>query len=444
MPHTGSAGTVARVLSAGALAVAAVVVAVLLLGSGGGYELRVRLDNAGQLVEGNLVKVGGRSVGKIDTIELTRRNQAQLTLRIDDAELAPLHEGTTAIVRATSLSGVANRYLALAPGPNSSPEIPDGGLIPAERTRGAVDLDAVLNTLDIQTRAALGRVVRGSATQYSGAEAQANAGLARLNPALSQVAQTTRELSRDSGALTRFVVESAAVASAVAGRSPDLEQGIANAAAVADAVARESVSLDGALRLAPGVLRRANTTLVDVRAGLQDLRPALREAGPVAPRLARLLALAEPVALRARPAVGDLRRLVGDLVPALRGLPALERAAVPAVVSAARALEGAAPVVAAVRPYVPDLVSGMFNGFGGVTGGYYDANGHYARISFQGGPYSFDQAGSLVPVPPADGSLAGYRKGVFARCPGGAAAPAPDRSNPYTPPEAPCKRGDSP
>ena len=35
------------------------------------------------------------------------------TITVDE----PLHEGTTAIVRATSLSGIANRYVSLAPGP---------------------------------------------------------------------------------------------------------------------------------------------------------------------------------------------------------------------------------------------------------------------------------------------------------------------------------------
>ncbi len=437
-------GIVVRILSAAALAVTAVAVAALLLTAGEDYELRVRLDNAGQLVNGNLVKVGGHEVGEIEDIELTDRNEAQLRVRIDDRDLAPLHEGTTATVRATSLSGVANRYLALSPGPNSNPEIPDGGTIEAVDVRGAVELDAVLNTLDIETRAALSRAVRQSAVQYSGAERAANAGLARLNPALSQTAQTSRELTRDTEALTRFVVESAAVASAVAGRSADLEQGIANAAATADAVAGEAASLDVALRAAPLALRRSNTTLVDVRAALRELRPALREARPVAPRLARFLEEAEPVARDARPVVGDLRALVADLLPALRGLPALERSAVPAVSAAARALEDAAPIVAAARPYVPDLVGGLLNGFGGVTGGYYDANGHYARISFQGGPYSLDQSGSLVPVPPSDGGLAGYRKGILARCPGAATQPAPDGSNPFAPPEAPCRREDSP
>jgi len=445
MPVGSTRHAAARALSLAALAVAAAVLAVVLLGaSGKDYRVHVILENASQLVRGNEAKVGGHEVGTIDEIELDERNRARVTVTIDDDDLAPLHDGTTATVRATSLSGVANRYLALAPGPNSSPRIPDGGTINAQDTHSAVDLDAILNTLDLETRNALGRAVRASAIQYSGAEEEANAGLHALNPALAQTAQTSRELVRDTDAFERFIVESAAVVSAVGSRDRDLSQGIVRAAAVTDAVARERASLNTILAGAPATLRRANSTLVNARAALRDLRPALREARPVAPRLARVMRVLEPVARRGRPVVADVRRLVPELTAALRGLPALERSAVPAVDSARSALAEAAPVVAAARPYLPDVVAGLLNGFGGTTAGYYDANGHYTRISFQGGPYSLAQNASLIPIPPASATLQGYRRGIFARCPGAATQPAPDRSNPFLTPEAPCRPEDSP
>jgi len=422
-----------------------VLVAIILLGQGrADYEAHAVFENAGQIVRGNLVKVGGREVGEVTAIRLDDRNRAVLTLSITDEDLAPLHGGTIATIRATSLSGIANRYVALTPGPNSNRALSDGATIAAEDTRPAVDLDQILNSLDMETRSALGRIVRGSAVSYDGAEASANAALLKLNPALAQTGQTTAEIVRDSSALERFIVKSAAVVSAVGARDADLEEGIVHAAAVADAVARERKSLDVTLSLAPSVLRRANTTLVNARASLRDLRPALREARPVAPRLARTLELLDPLARRAVPVVAGLRGLAPELTAALRGLPRLDRSARPAVTSAATALRGAAPIVAGLRPYVPDVVAGLLNGFGGTTTGYYDANGHYARISFQGSPFSLSQAGSLIPVPPADGSLSAYRRNVFARCPGAGAQPAPDGSNPFTPPEAPCRIEDGP
>jgi phospholipid/cholesterol/gamma-HCH transport system substrate-binding protein len=434
-----------RVISAAALVGALVLVTLLVLGGGERrYEVRVLLENAGQLVRGNQVKVGGKTVGEVREIRLTDDNQAELRLRIEAEDLQPLHRGTKAIVRSTSLSGIANRYVALVPGPNNAPTIADGGTIPAQDTRPAVDLDQVINTVDQETRDALQQLVHGSSLQYRGVEGQANRGLRALNPAVSQVAATARELNRDQAAFERFIVQSAAVVSAVAPRSAELEQGIANAAAATQAVATRRADLDATLALAPRVLRRANTTLVNLRATLVDIRPALREARPVAPRLARTLDQLRPVVARARPAVADLRGLVADALPALRGLPPLNRVAGPTFSSASRALGDALPIVSAARPYLPDVVAGLLNGFGGTTGGYYDANGHYARISFQGGPFSLNNAGSLVPVPPSEGTLSGYRRGIVARCPGAATQPAPDRSNPFLAPEAPCNPAETP
>jgi phospholipid/cholesterol/gamma-HCH transport system substrate-binding protein len=90
------------------------------------------------------------------------------------------------------------------------------------------------------------------------------------------------------------------------------------------------------------------------------------------------------------------------------------------------------------------VVGGLINGFGGTTAGYYDANGHYARIAFEGGPYSLDNAASAASAPSSNSGLAGYRKGVTSRCPGAAAQSAPDKSNPYKPDGSHCKLEDSP
>ena len=64
---------------------------------------------------GNQVLVAGQPVGTVDDITLTDNALADVTITTDD----PLREGTTAVVRATSLSGVANRYVSLSPGPRT-------------------------------------------------------------------------------------------------------------------------------------------------------------------------------------------------------------------------------------------------------------------------------------------------------------------------------------
>jgi phospholipid/cholesterol/gamma-HCH transport system substrate-binding protein len=425
-------------------AVALVVIAsVLLRGGGSDYEVRALVESAGQLVKGNLVKVGGVTVGSVHAIDLTSDNQAQITLRIDDPRFKPLHQGTIATIRNTSLSSVAGRQIALQPGPNSNPRIANHGVIKGEDTRPIVDLDQLLNTLDAQARTSLQELVHGGAVAFGSHPKQADAALAALNPALSQARQTTQELVGDQATFERALVESSGVVSSVAARAGDLQAGVANGAQVADAVASESASLDNALRRAPEALRKSNTTLAELRSALTDLRPALRDAQPAAPRLANVLRLAQPVVHEAGPVVGQVRQVLPDVTAILLGLPKLDATARPAFSSTADALQGASDAVQAARTYAPDLVGGLLNGFGGSTGPYYDANGHYVRIALAGNITSLSNAGSLLPTPPP-GPFNQFRDDLINRCPGAASQPAPDRSNPFAPPEAQCDPKDSP
>jgi phospholipid/cholesterol/gamma-HCH transport system substrate-binding protein len=419
-----------------ALVAAAVAAALLMFGGVGGYTVSITLDNAGQLVKGNQVKVGGVPVGEVRSIELAPDRRARLELSVDDDELTPLHRGTVATVRSHSLSGIASRYVALSPGPNDRPEIADGGAIPAEDGRPAVDLDQVLNTLDPQTQRELQTLVRRGGELLDEHAREANAGLEALNPALSQSAATARELMRDERAFERFLVESADVVSQVASRPRDLEELTGNALAAVGALADRSEELESSLEQLPPTLRRGNTALVNFRLTARELRGAVREARPAAPLLSAVLHRLRPVARDARPVVARLRRTIrrpgrsNDLLDALRGLPSLSSEAVPALRSTDGTLRDALPVVQDARPYTPDLIGGLLNGFGGSTAGYYDANGHYARISFQASVYALTGGGSLVELPQLNG-LTGYRKQVVRRCPGAATQPLPDGSNPY-------------
>ena len=406
-----------------------------MFGAGGGYRVHLTLDNAGQLVKGNQVKVGGRPVGLVESIELADDARARIEVSID-GDIAPLHEGSVMTLRATSLSGIANRYLALEPGRNDEPEIPDGGEIRAEDGREAVDLDQVLNTLDAQTQSDLQAFVR-SADDSIAAARQANAGLEALNPALSQGAATFRALMRDQEDLERFIVRSAQVVEDVTARPEHLEPLVGNALGAVGALASESAALESSLQQLPPTLRKTNTTLVNLRATLGDVRPLVRDARPAAPLLSDAFDQLRPFARDARPVVARTRAAIdragtrNDLLGLLDGLVRLSREAVPAFESTVKTVEDALPIVAEARPYVPDLIGGLMNGFGGTTSGYYDANGHYVRISFQGSTSTLTGLGTLVPRPPEEQGLTGFRTHVQKRCPGAGTQPADDGSNPF-------------
>ena len=148
--------SLSRALATLALVLAVAILAWLLVLRGSpGHEYTFVFENAGQLVRDNDVQVGGRRVGSIKEIELTDDNQAAVTVEVEEP-FAPLREGTEATIRLTSLSGIANRYIALAMGPGDAPELDDGAVLGTDSTTAVVDLDQLFNTLDERTRAPSG------------------------------------------------------------------------------------------------------------------------------------------------------------------------------------------------------------------------------------------------------------------------------------------------
>jgi hypothetical protein len=102
----------------------------------------------------------------------------------------------------------------------------------------------------------------------------------------------------------------------------------------------------------------------------------------------------------------------------------------------AAALPPITPVLSGIRPYAPEVVSGFFGGVGGYSGGYYDANGHYVRISPLFGPGGSSGVLSVLNgVVSQLPSFNGTRFGVLAPCPGGTVEPSPNGGNPWNNPD---------
>ncbi len=428
-----------RALALAALAVAFLACAYLLLiAPGQGYRVTVLFEDAGQLVTGNEVQVGGVAVGKVASIELREDERvAAVELEIDE-DMAPLHQGTTAAIRNPSLTSIAGRYVSLLPGPNDAPRIDDGGEIAGEDSHEIVDLDQLLNSLDPKTVAALSQVVRGSTAAARGRGDELGEAFEMLDPAASRAAVTLGEVASDQRSLERLVVSASDVVSTLADRRDDISEGTAAAASALNAIATERDALASTLSGAPATLRRAEPALGSLRVLLEDVEPAIGEARPVARGLSRLLPKLRPVSTRLRGVLPRARRVIrtrganNDLTELLRELPALGGHGVPLAEDLTAVTEQARPILAEVRPYIPELTSGIVAGFGGSSGGYYDANGHYARISFLGGPFSI---AGLAPLFPPAGTLI---QGAGDRCPGGAAYAATDGSNPFVEPGVEC------
>jgi phospholipid/cholesterol/gamma-HCH transport system substrate-binding protein len=430
--------TAARGIALSALVLAILLAAYLLLfRSGGGTEYTLVFQNAGQLVKDDDVQVGGRRIGSVREIELTDDNLAAVKVEVQEP-YAPLREGTRAVIRLTSLSGIANRYVALTLGPDSNKELPEGARLDLSSTTTVVDLDQVFNAIDEKTRGDLQDVVRGFATQYENRGEEVGQSAKYFNPLLSTSRVLANQVTEDEGALTRFLVNSSRAVTAVAERRDDLSALVGNANETAGAIAAENAALSRALELLPSTLRRANTTFVNLRATLDDLDVLVAESKPATRDLAPFLRELRPLVRDARPTIRDLRTLVrrdgadNDLVEATRKMPALQRAATPAFQQGRAALQRAQPVLEFIRPYTPDFV-GWLRDFGQGAANY-DANGHFARIQpmFNAFQLRDNPAGGILePIPPEQ-RMDGLETGVLKRCPGAATQRPADNSAPYT------------
>ena len=408
-------------------------VALLLFSNGDGYKVTATFDNGGQLVKGNQVRVGGRPVGVVDKVSLNDESQAVVEMSLEE-DFGDLHRGTTATIRSNSLSGIANRYVSLAPGPDSGPEVPSGGQIKADATSAPVDLDQLFNTLDPKTRKGLQQVIQGQATYFGGRSKEYAEALKYTPPALNTTSAVTRQLVADDAVFDRFLVDTSRAMGAIAERRGDLTSLVSNANTTAGAIADESASLSRTLELAPGTLRKGNTTFVNLRSTLQDLDVLVDASKPATKDLPTLFEQLKFLTAESRPTVRSLRELISlpgpgnDLTNLTARLPRLEQLTSTVFPRTIRTLDRSQDFVNDLRQYTPDL-TGAVTKLGQVTNSY-DANGHYARVQPMFTPFSANPStGELTAVPPSQRG-AGYQTRRFRRCPGGSVQAPPDGSAP--------------
>lgn len=435
----------ARIAALGALAFVLITVIYLLFASGDdGNKYRLLFETGGQLVKGNEVLIGGQPVGSVDEIKLNDDGQAEVRITVDDT----LHEGTSAVIRSTSLSGIANRYISLTPGPDNADKIPDGGLITQADTTTPVDLDQLFDTFRAPERKALRDIIEGSATVYAGKGPQANATYKFLSPSLVAADKLFQEVNSDQQVLSDFLVNGSRVVTSLAERRDDLAGLVSNGNEALGAIASQNDSLDRALIALPPALRQSNTTFHNLRATLDDLDPLVAAAKPATKNLAPFLRQFKKVAAKSVPVFANLHPAVNldgknnDLADAFAKLPAAEAAAARASGPAVQAMNDSIPTLRFIRPYSPELWAAITR-LGQITA-FYDADGHYARVQPAGLSVFHYNPGTevLEPIPPSQqfndyGAFGGPNFKLFQRCPGGATQPAADGSSPFVAPAFP-------
>ena len=307
---------------------------------------------------GNQVLVAGQPIGTVDEHQPHRRTPRP---RSRSRSTSPLHEGTTAVIRATSLSGIANRYVSITPGPTTQPGSPRTPRpSPSTHTTSPVDLDQLFDTFppeDAQGAQQLhpgpGRRLR-PATRRPRTELQVLRARAAVDPA-----PVRRADPRPAG-LPTFLVSGSQGArrdrrAPRRPRRPD-HQREPGARARSRSKTTRSTARSSRCRRA---LRQANTTFVNLRAALDDLTRWSTPSKPATKDLAPFLRKLRPVAERSVPVFATCaRRSTGPArtttSPTRFASSRRSRARPPRrLPQAIAALDASQPTIEFTRPYAP-------------------------------------------------------------------------------------------
>ncbi|WP_328611165.1 MlaD family protein [Amycolatopsis sp. NBC_00345] len=287
--------------------------------------LTAMFADASPLIPGNLIRMGGIEVGEIDSVTL-RNGQAAVRMELDPAVL-PLHQDATAKIRPVTLLG--ERYIDLDRGSPQAPVLSQG-VIAANHTSRAVDLDEVLNSVDDPTGTALAALVTTLGEGAAGQGQDIDAALKALAPAMQDTHQLADVLNQQNAVLGQLVDRATPVAQALAsGNGQNLDQAVDAGNRMLAAVAAQRQAMQDALGQLPGTLRTARQVLSETAGVAEQGIPALDSVRPVTDNLSAITT--------------ELNTFADSADPALSSLPA--------VLDRAKALlDQAAPVVRDLGP----------------------------------------------------------------------------------------------
>jgi virulence factor Mce-like protein len=373
--------------------IAVALVGVLLARGSDAYVVRVDMPTAAGLREGADVKVGGATVGSVESLTLGRGDVVQAKLALDGTRIGA---GAAVAVRASNLLG--DKFLALQPGDAGAPA-PSGATIPAARVSFPVDLDQVLDVLDPTTRARLGVLLDQAGVAVTGRRTDIGDTLAVLGPGLGRVDRLVGDLHSDNAALQRTLVTADRWVAAFARERAPLARMVDTVAGTASTVADRHEELRATLSRAPGTLRSAQGFLGDLQATTVPLGPAARAITATAPELGDTLDALPAFTRAARPALAAATRVAPALSRLATGATPVVRRAVPAVRAVRDLAQQLPPFTTGLANSVDGLMS-LLHGWARAVQTR-DAAGHVFRGDFIFGPALLQHALAQYGASPA-------------------------------------------
>jgi virulence factor Mce-like protein len=304
-----------------------------------GYRVRISFPNAGQLATQADVRIAGVSVGKVVSLKLDPKgNRTMATLQINN-QYVPLHKDARAILRLKTIIG--ETYVEIAPGPQSAPPIPDGGMLARSQVTGAVQLDNIFNALDPTTRHDFQVWQQQLAKAIRGNDQNLNSVLGNLPSFAADANDVLNVLNIQHAAVVRLLQSGSTVFDALDSNQAALQNLITTGETTFATTAAQNAALAETFRQFPNFLDQTKATMTRLKAFSLNTDPLVKRLEPVAADLGPTLHSVKVLS-------PDLEHLFVNLNPlidaAKTGLPAISRV-----------LRGAPPLLTSLASFLGQL-----------------------------------------------------------------------------------------
>jgi phospholipid/cholesterol/gamma-HCH transport system substrate-binding protein len=242
-------------------ALALVMVFAQLRVEGGEKSYKAVFTTVSGLSGGNFVRIAGVEVGKVKHISINNDGNAVVEFGIDDSVV--LTDGSKAYVRYDNPIG--GRFLELEDGPGAGKVLQAGATIPLDRTRPALDLDAVIGGFRPLFRA----LSPDQVNMLSSELIQAFQGQgATINSLLSETAAFTNTLADRDTLIGEVIVNLNTVLGTLGGQSDQLAKTVDSLSTLMGGLAARKTDIANSI----GYSNAAAATVADL---LEQTRPAI-------------------------------------------------------------------------------------------------------------------------------------------------------------------------
>jgi virulence factor Mce-like protein len=306
---------------------------------GEGYRFRAFFPEAVTLAKQSDVRIGGVTVGKVQSLSLPPKgNATEVEIELDP-EYAPLRSDARAILRQKTLLG--ETFIELTMGSDSAPPVPDGGLLAQSRTAESTQIDEIFDGFDQETRTSFQRWMQNASLAIDGRDMDLSNSLANLGPFTTDATATLELLRSQDQQLSGLIRDTGEVFRAFSAGDQELAGAIVNSNRTFEALASRDQALQEIIQIFPTFNNETRLTLNRLAEFAVDTQPLVNNLEPVADDFSPTFRAVQ----RLSP---NLRRLFVNLDPLLtasmRGLPALRKT-----------LNGLRPLFRAMDPFVANL-----------------------------------------------------------------------------------------